>query len=151
MAENGRFTGEITPDKVVKYARQASAFITNHGIASPDELEFHYPPLPHNGSDARYILEQEVGGEVVLVGVMPPNGTSTWHSHEEPIEEIYYPPLEGQLFVNGNPVLDEGITIFSNTKHRATTDTNKGALTVIVMENGALKRPEERHRYVDKK
>lgn len=145
MAENVRFTGEITPESVVANAKRASAYIVGQGIVPQTELEFHYPPLPHDGSDARYILEMEIGENVVYVAVMPPNGSSTEHFHEEPVKEKYV-PLEGQLFINSKSIADEGITIFSNTIHRATTNHNEGALTVIVMENGALKSPEERHK-----
>lgn len=138
------FTGEITPKSVVLYAKLAKDEIVQKGLAKPKFLEFHYPPLVHEGSDARYILEQSVGPHMLYVPVMGPNGHTTQHFHEPPIVEKYK-PIIGQLFVNGQPVPQEGIAILPGEVHQATTE-DEGSLTIIFMENGATKSAEERHK-----
>lgn len=150
MSENGKFTGEITPDTVVSYAKLAKKQIVEQGLANPECLEFHYPPMDHEQSDAAYLLEQSVGkakGDMLYVAVMAPNGHTTTHFHETPVVEEYL-TIAGQLFVNGEPIPPEGVAIFSGVVHQATT-RNEGSLTVIFMENGGLKKPEERHRSIN--
>lgn len=152
MSEKGIFTGEITPDSVVAYARLASRKIVEEGLADPTELEFHYPPIDHKGSKAAYILEQPVGKvkeHMLYVPVMAPYGSTTTHFHEPPIIEKYK-PITGQLFVNGQPVPQEGIAILPGEVHQATTE-DEGSLTIIFMENGATKSAEERHKPITSK
>lgn len=152
MGEIGTFTGEITPDNVVSNAKLASEKLREEGLAEPKSIKYHFPPITHERSNARYIAEQPIGENkehILYVAVMGPNGSTTRHFHGAPVVEKYL-PIAGQLFVNGKPVPQEGIDILPGEVHQATTK-DEGSLTVVFMKNGATMSAENRHiQVVDK-
>lgn len=118
------------------------------GIKEP--LRFFDNSLPHNGSQAVYIVEQFVGDDWILVSVLEPYMKTSKHHHKAPMVKEKYLHIAGESFV----AVDENVIALNeknshievslNVNHQVTTRKSP-ALTLIVMENARLVPPGRLH------
>lgn len=106
------------------------------------ELTFFNEGRDHNGSQARYFVEEAVAEHMVYVSFLRPNSQTTVHTHDEPLFENYL-WLAGESFLrrdNDMHKLGQGqevIRVSPGSVHQLTT-RGKASLALIVMENAAL-------------
>ena len=105
------------------------------------ELTFFGKGQAHNGSQARYFVEERVAEHMVYVSFLGPNSQTSIHKHDEPIFESYF-WLGGESFLRRDNDIhrlaqgQEVIRISSGSVHQLTTREN-ASLALIVMENAA--------------
>lgn len=117
-------------------------------LVGPEGVQFRNPLLGHPNSQAHYLVDlyPQEGFDRVLVSYLRPESVTSRHFHPEPITEEYY-RIDGVLYVNGEPIPDEGREIPVGLIHQARTE-NSYALTLIVMRRAGLIPSESQHIYV---
>lgn len=113
------------------------------------ELTFFSRGQKHNGSQARYFVEEAVGEHMVYVSFLDPNSQTTVHTHDEPIHESYI-WLAGESFLRRDKDVhklgqgQEVIRVSPGSVHQLTTRQH-ASLALIVMENAALVTADKLH------
>lgn len=141
---NSDLVGPLTAAKAIGFARIIDVKLTENGFNKADfELEFHFPPLMHEGSNARYLLDMYYGQDRILASYIPENSTTTRHHHRYPMVEDYI-VIGGVLYINRENIGTKS-SILPGHMHQASTGKDVGALTIIRLRN-ALQIPEaEQH------
>lgn len=120
------------------------------GLGINAKLNFFDSPLPHEGSQAVYLVEQLVEDHLILVPVLGPNMRTSRHHHESPmVQEIYF-YIVGESFIKvgkeehllnrERPRIDVPL----DAVHQVRTE-EKPALTLIIMEKARLVPPDRLH------
>lgn len=137
---------------------RARYLLVAHGLLGSSEI---LNPLPqdhdwrrHKDSDATYLVEQEVGPNVVYVSSIPSSSQTTRHVHHDRTYE--HPVFESYVCVEGEAIIvlnnrDERVIhagqkfqVWPGTEHQVRTN-GRSAVLAIVLENGARYPRDQRH------
>lgn len=119
-------------------------------VLPESELNILEDPKSHNGSEALYLLEQFIDGDLVLVSFLGPNRKTSKHLHRDPMGTEQYYSLAGEAILTVGKeelVLDRQYNfrvVPLDTAHQLRTRDNF-ALTLIVMKNAELVPAENLH------
>lgn len=120
---------------------ELTAFEEYSHLRVPDYVLVHYapkihiPPVPHNGSESLYLIDEWYeGNDRILLSILPPYSKSSTHHHPQPVREFYW-CLWGEFRVNG-VLLGRGDRhlILPGEVHQAATEKEL-AIILIRMEN----------------
>lgn len=109
--------------------------------------EVHIPPIGHERSQARYLIDYYHGINRVLVSHLGPNSHSSRHYHKPPITEYYW-LLAGEAHVGERLIPKEGLAINPGEVHQVITGQSD-SLLLIFMVNARLVREDRQHVYCE--
>lgn len=119
-------------------------------VGLSNEIQFFDKPMPHEGSQALYLVQQFMGDHLVLVPALGSYMRTSMHYHEAPMVMERYFHIAGESFVSVNgkklPLNSEQnlIEVPLGIVHQVRTQANP-SLTLIIMENARLVAPGRLH------
>lgn len=131
-------SGEIARGLGVGYRRLVADTLSKVLFSDSHVLSFFDSPKGHEGSHALYLAEEMVGKDMIFVSFLGPNGKTSTHKHEKPIQE-HYLQLVGSSYLRLGSDCHElkggsAFIVPSDVPHQLTTRDNS-SLVLIVMEN----------------
>lgn len=147
---------EVTREESL--VERSRRLLVAHGLLSSTQI---LTPLPedsdwrrHKDSDATYLVEQEIGTNVVYVSSLPSHAKTTRHTHHDRRYEHVvfesYVCVEGQAVITLNDreerVISAGqkFQVWPGVRHQVRTN-GVSAVLAIVLENGARYPRDQRH------
>lgn len=115
-------------DRIVDRLLQLGYYSTREDVPPRND-----PPIPHERSEAFYLLEDDQGDRIIYVQFLPPNSSTSRHTHKPPVTEDYH-VFYGELYLNGLQLSLEGLTVGSEIWHQATT-RDQFSVTILRTNN----------------
>lgn len=108
----------------------------------------HNPPLRHEGSDARYLIDYYEGDDRIMVSHLPPNSRTSLHHHPDspvPLVETYF-CLAGSFLLRDEElsIKPKGHIVLPRRFHQVTTK-DEAALILIVMKDARFYPEDQQH------